>query len=548
MNKISNLLSADRCTHLDISLQEFCDSLENELFIVDSNYRIRFANAKIYEKQSAGSKIVIGQLCYEILEGRDTPCASPLWVCPLPAVLQNGKPKEINFSRTSSSTGRQSDLHQKVALFPLHDSRKETHLAVEVRKDISSESKLEKRLLRYHHHIHALNHISQAISEIKDLDNILTICLETALDIVSGEIGGILLLDEKSSMLRYHVYRGFSAKRCEKMQMALGEGIAGKAAQTGKPILIEDVSKDCRVFLPDLALAEGLKGFTAIPLKAKNKVVGVMTIATYTPEKRSKDDLYLLEAVAYHTAIAVELARLYQRLSNTLDRYQTLLKFSLMAQEDERKRIARELHDETTQTLTSLTLNLQALIGMAQINSIINSNFMERLKKAHQCAVLTGNEVVKLMRELRPTLLDTLGLPAAILRYSKDTLQTKNINVYANFKGTERRYPPEIEITFFRIAQGVVGNILEHSEARNAYINMDCNDQECLLTIKDDGKGFDISQITGINESGRGSGLFTIRERLKLVGGNCRVESRPDKGTKIVVRVPMTRGAHDEKN
>jgi len=235
-------------------------------------------------------------------------------------------------------------------------------------------------------------------------------------------------------------------------------------------------------------------------------------------------------------------------LTRASDRYQTLLRHALTAQEQERKRIARELHDETSQAITSLTLSLQAIMGMAEMKGIRDKEFLETLKTTHSYAVHAGNEIVKLMKELRPTLLDELGMPAAIHRYAKDTLQAKGVNVTAEFTGADRRFPPEVEVTLFRVAQGAIGNILEHSEAKNASIKLECNTNECVLRIEDDGMGFDVSKLTRVDPSGRGAGVFTMKERVSLVGGKCHIESRPDRGTRVVVKVPVAGGQPYEED
>jgi signal transduction histidine kinase len=223
------------------------------------------------------------------------------------------------------------------------------------------------------------------------------------------------------------------------------------------------------------------------------------------------------------------------------------LQHSLTAQEEERKRIARELHDETSQAITSLTLSLQASIQLAEMKGFDEPEFIEKLKKTHSFAVHAGNEIVKLMKELRPTLLDELGMVAAIQRYAKDTFQAQGINVSFTINDSDKRLPPEIEVTLFRITQGILGNILEHSEAKNTHIRFDWDTQKCQLIISDDGKGFDVSKITRIDPRGRGAGLFTIKERARLVGGDCHIDSRPGKGTKITVTIPLEKDLSDEK-
>ncbi|GAJ01086.1 unnamed protein product, partial [marine sediment metagenome] len=286
----------------------------------------------------------------------------------------------------------------------------------------------------------------------------------------------------------------------------------GRVAQTGEPMLLEDISKDQRTARPDLITLEGLKGFVSIPLKAKKKVIGVMNVASHVAGRFGADDVSLLNSIGDYLGTAIEQAKLYEQLARAGERYRELLRHALIAQEEERKRIARELHDETSQALTSLTLSLQAIIGMAEAKGIGDAEFMERLKTMHKYSVHAGNEVVMLMKELRPTLLDELGMPAAIHRYAKDTLQAQGINVSTEFRGTNRRFQPEAEVTLFRIAQGAIGNILEHSGAKNVSITLECDANECVLLIEDDGRGFNVSKLTRVDPSGRGAGFFTMKE------------------------------------
>jgi signal transduction histidine kinase len=432
-----------------------------------------------------------------------------------------------------------SNSYIKVTLYPLRDSQGNINAFVELRKDVTAERELENQILKRHHHLHALNRISSATSGLWDLDAILNIALDTVLEIIGATTGGILLLHEKTRMLSYQVYRGLSAQYVEQVKMSIGEGVAGKVAQTGEPVVLEDISRDPRTAYPDLVSTEGLRGFVSVPLKAKDEVVGVMNVAAHAPGQFSAEDMYLLNSIGCQLGTAIEQARLYKGQELGRERYQTLLQHALTAQEEERKRIARELHDETSQALTSLTLNLQAAITKAEADGVVEADFINRLRKIQSLAVHTQNEVSKLMKELRPTLLDELGLPAAISRYAKDSLESLGTKVSTEFEGVEERLPSEIEVTLFRISQGMIGNILEHAESKNVSITLKCDDSKCVMNINDDGKGFDVSKITRVDKGGRGAGLFTMKERARLVGGRCSIKSQPGEGTRIVVKVPL---------
>ena len=529
---------------LDISLQDIVDGLEDELLVIDSDYRVRFANSAVQSRFQKAGESLIGRLCYEVFHDRDKPCSAPLWHCQLREVLQSGSMTTVIHLDPILGAER----YLKITAYPLRDSQGNVKAIVELRKDVTAERELETQILRRHHQLLVLSHISSAVSGLWDLDAILRIALDNVLEIINGEVGGILLLDKETETLQYRMQRGLSAKYAEEVRMRLGEGIAGRVAQTGEPMLLEDVSKDPRAAHPDLVSAEGLKGFVSIPLKSKDKIVGVMNVASHEVGRFGADDVSLLNSIGHYLGTAVEQASLYERLARARERTEAVLQHALTVEEEARKRIARELHDETSQALTSLSLSLQAIIGMAAMRGIEDAEFMERLKTTHSYAVHAGKEIVKIMKELRPSLLDELGLPAAIHRYAKDTLQAQGIDVSAEFIGTDERLRPEIEVTLFRVAQGVIGNILEHSRAKNASIKLECNASECTLEIEDDGRGFDVSKITRVEPGGRGAGLFTMRERVNMVGGTGHVEPRPGQGTKIIVKVPVARDMADEED
>ena len=520
---------------LDITLQNIVDGVEDELLVIDSEYRVRFANSAVRDRFQKGAESLIGRLCYEAFYDRDKPCDAPLWDCTLRKVLQSGNMTTVIHPHRILGV----DRYLKISAYPLRDKNGDITAIVELRRDVTAERELETQVLRRHHQLLALSRISSAVSGLQDLDAILRVALDNVLEIINGVTGSILLLDEATETLYYRMQRGLSVRLTEGRLLRLGEGITGRVAQTAKPILVEDISKDPRTALPDVVRTEGLKGFISIPLRAKDKVVGVMNVSSHVAGRFGADDVSLLNSIGDYLGTAIEQAKLYERLARAGERYRALLQHALTAQEEQRKRIARELHDETSQAITSLTLSLKAIMGMAEMKGIGDAELMERLKMTHSYAVHAGNEVVKLMKELRPTLLDELGLPAAIHRYAKDTLQAHGINVSAEFSGTDERLRPEVEVTLFRIAQGAIGNILEHSEAKNASIKLECNDSEVLLSIEDDGKGFDVRKLTRVERSGRGAGLFTMRERARLVGGIGLVESQPEQGTKIIVKVPL---------
>ncbi len=538
--------SGDQTFDFEVDLGHLTDISEDGLLVVDREYGVRFANRVMRQRLVSQEQPFLGRRCYEVFEDRPTPCNYPLWRCPLAKIVDTGKPVRIIHLDYSPKARTVPERYVEIIMYPLRDREGCIIGATETRRDVTAERGLETYILRHHHHLQALDRISSAVSGLWDLDRILSVSLEGVLEIMSGSVGGILVFDSGTGKLRYRASRGLSARFTEQVQIGLGEGIAGRVALEGAAILVEDISRDPRTAYPELVSTEGLKGFAAVPLKSKEKVVGVMTIASREPGHFGADDLYLLSSIGCQIGTAIERAELYQRLDRARERYKALLQYSLTAQEEARKRIARELHDETSQVITSLALNLQALKSMAESRGLNDPELVRMFDRSLALATHAGNETVRMMKALRPTLLDEMGLAAAVNRHARDTLEPHGIQVHTDFKGMEgRRLPSEVEVSLFRISQGLIGNIREHSQARNAYISIEATDAECVMTVRDDGKGFDVSRIDRVEKGGRGAGLFIMKERVDLIGGTGHIRSEPGKGTEIVIKVPLRKDLAD---
>jgi signal transduction histidine kinase len=392
---------------------------------------------------------------------------------------------------------------------------------------------------KHYHDLVALSRVSAAISGLHELDAILRIGLDNVLNIMNGTVGGIMLLDEPGQTLSYRVYHGLSDKYAAEMRLKLGEGIAGKVAQNGRAVLLEDISSESDAARVDLISSEGLRAFLSVPLRAKDNVLGVMNVASHVPHRFSKEDVYLLHSIGDQLGIAIEQAILNDRLRKARERLRKLARQNLVAEEEERRRIARELHDETSQSLSGIALQLEALIEIYAKSANQDAQITAGLKKVQALTVQVHKEVSRVISNLHPTVLDTLGLVAAARQHAKNTLQPLNINVTVETKGTEMRFPPDVEAALFRVIQGSIGNIIKHSKARNASILLVYQTDEFSLTIRDDGQGFDVSKLTDVEESGRGRGLFSMRERIGFLGGTSGVESRVGAGTTVWAKIPI---------
>jgi signal transduction histidine kinase len=212
----------------------------------------------------------------------------------------------------------------------------------------------------------------------------------------------------------------------------------------------------------------------------------------------------------------------------------TLLKQLITSQEDERKRIARELHDESLQTLSAILMNIE----MCRLHpELINP---DKITMMRDTVTRVINEMNKVIQNLRPTVLDDLGFEAAIVWLADRNLKDRGIHCNLNMHAlAEERLSPELQITLFRIIQESVMNIARHSQAENVFMNISTKDHKFTMTIEDDGVGFDTASAFEPLHTGRGLGVLGMRERAVQVNGIVEICSRPGEGTIIQCTVPL---------
>ncbi len=222
-----------------------------------------------------------------------------------------------------------------------------------------------------------------------------------------------------------------------------------------------------------------------------------------------------------------------------------LLAKTLTAQEEERKRIARELHDETSQALTSLMVGLKFVENSASLAQV-----REKTAELRTLAAQTLDDVHHLATELRPSLLDDLGLVAAIGKYTKEYSAKMNIKVDSHISGlSDKRLPSEIEVAVYRIVQEALTNVARYSKTKNVSVILRYREGTLMAIIEDNGTGFDVSRVmASANE--KKLGLFGMYERASLIGGKLTIESQPGTGTTVFleVHIKLPPGVLDEQD
>ena len=200
---------------------------------------------------------------------------------------------------------------------------------------------------------------------------------------------------------------------------------------------------------------------------------------------------------------------------------------ALAAQEEERARVARDLHDEVNQSLTALLLRLEAARVKAPVE------LAHELAETKALANQAMEELLMLARQLRPTALDDLGLKAALAGHVKELGRRGKVNATFDSSGDFSGLPADVQLVVYRVAQEALSNAAQHSGAERVHVDLAREGDRVELTVADDGSGFTFDQAA------RGLGIAGMRERALLVGGDMQVESRLDSGTRVRLTVPL---------
>ncbi len=267
-----------------------------------------------------------------------------------------------------------------------------------------------------------------------------------------------------------------------------------------------------------------------VPLQVGSRRIGLLLVRDDPDRLATERCRSFLGSVGNHLTVALDNARLLSELTDQQQVLTHLFDRAVSAQEEERRRISRELHDETSQSLTSLMLGLRSVetastpAELQQRSALLRERLVAALDSVHQMA-----------RRLRPLALDDLGLPAALTRFVQETSAQTGQDIDLDVDGLgSARLPSDVETAVYRILQEAVANAIRHGRPSQVSVVVEKQDGWVIAMVEDDGAGFDPQSITRTTRLG----IYGMRERAHLVGGSLTLESAPGRGTTIYLRIP----------
>jgi signal transduction histidine kinase len=377
--------------------------------------------------------------------------------------------------------------------------------------------------------------VARHVTSVLDLQELLT----RVVTLVSERFGlyhaGVYLLDESGE---WNVLRAASSEGGQRM-LACGHrlrvgaaGIVDYVTRTGKPCVAPEIGKETAMMdSPDLPET---RSEMVLPLQARGKTMGVLDVCSTEPEAFSNEDMAVLQTLADSLATAIEQACLFQSVMQQGKRLRALTARLAEAEEAERQRLARDLHDLVGQNLNALGINLNLVRAHMpeEIPELVRSRLDDSLALVQE----TAASIRRVMDDLRPPMLDDFGLVATLHWYGAQFASRTGVAVTVRGEEPVPRLAAPVENALFRVVQEGLTNVAKHARASQVTVTVAADDGAVRLVVADDGVGFEPAQVAAPNRQG-GWGLVTMAERAEAVGGRFRLKSQPQQGTRIIVEV-----------
>ena len=374
---------------------------------------------------------------------------------------------------------------------------------------------LEQRVADRTRDLSLLYEVTLVASESLALDTMLKHSLERVLAAINRTLGVIHLLDDPQKRPQLAVQQGLPADLAAASDsMPLIDETIAWMVEYGEPVLIPDITTDTRI-LP-IANVMGAYTYLGVPMRARRRVLGVLSIFSDQAHQFNAEEVALLASVADQVGVMVENARLRQQAEHA-------------AVIEERERLARELHDSVTQSLYSLTLFAEAGENLLETGDL--AAVKHNLARMGETAQQALKEMRLLVYELRPLDLEHEGLIGAL--HQRLSAVESRVNIRARLVAeTLIELPAPVEEELYRIAQEALNNALKHAAASSVTIYLRTEGDVVELEVVDDGQGFNPNQV---GQTG-GMGLDTMQQRVEKLGGSLDILSTPTEGTKVKVR------------
>jgi signal transduction histidine kinase len=375
-----------------------------------------------------------------------------------------------------------------------------------------------------------LQDVALALASTLDPEPLLERLVSAAMELMQAQGSSLLLLAEGSRDLVFQVVDGAVSTQLLGRRIKVGEGISGWVAQTGEAALVNDTRQDPR-FSGGMDSSTGFstESLLCVPLQFQGRMLGVLTVVNKTtPGGFETRDVKWLKALAALAAAGIENARLYQRVREERDRV-------IIAQEELRKKLARDLHDGPTQLVSTIVMQVDFIKKLMQHQPDQVGAELDRLTQTGQQAI---HDMRTMLFDLRPLILETQGLGAALALLTEHHQVSGKTSIRLRLDETVGRYAARVESSVFSIVQEAVNNALKHAKAQNIWVRLAQKGDTLVVEVEDDGVGFDRDKVMQSYVSRESFGLLNMHERAEIAGGELTMVTAIGQGTTVMLRMP----------
>lgn len=401
-------------------------------------------------------------------------------------------------------------------------------------KDITKRKQAEQIIKQRNLELSILNSVAVAINLTMDIHHILNVTLKNVIRSLKITSGGVFLIDQNNRTARLEARLGLSPQDIDAK-----DGVIFKDKELRKHLLNPDKvlapEPTFPIFKVRYKSTDGQKvpWLSCILISFKGKGVGFFCLDIPSNRILSIHELHHLGSLGNFLGGAIENAQLMNTIQLHQHELRRLTRMLFLNQEEERRRIARELHDEAGQALTAVKLSLERL---EQNVTERPDKLLEEISEIGKLVQETSADIRRLSYRLHPTLLVDLGLEPALNLYFKEMAKRSKLNIDFRMIGYDSRLKPDLEIILYRFCQEALTNTLKHSHARHFRLSIIKSYPKIIFTAEDDGIGFDAQIGEGDKRS---LGLIGMRERASLLGGTFHLNARPGLGVRIRIEIPF---------
>ena len=404
-------------------------------------------------------------------------------------------------------------------------------------RDITERKQLEREQAQWFWEQEVLGAIDRHLSSFIDLSTVFEMISHHARSLTRADWAGVLVFRTVGGEADWVAIRGNVSVGTD-VRVKLGD-VWSDLPSKQDAALLTDARTELGEHLDELFPfdAERVASMARLPLRRGNVIRGQLVLVFHQRHEFTDREERLLVSLAEKSSLALANAEMYESLRRHEEELRLLTLSRVNAQEDERRRLAREIHDGLGQILTATKFTIEVLEDAKNLTDD------DRKKLAEVRALLDGamKEAREISHNLMPSVLEDFGLDPALQVLCEQASNASKLAVRYQSHGNVQRLGDSIETGLYRIAQEALNNIIKHAAASKVDVDLAEHDDVIRLTITDDGMGFDVGEVERRSHPNVGIGLVSMRERALSLGGTFHLDARPDSGTKILVELPVPR-------